>query len=424
MKVLWFTQVELPAVRRRLSSAVFRGCGWQESLRAALCAEGSPKLGMAAPGVTSFEPFDEGGVQYFHVQGPAQMGGFAGAADRWTHRTNEDSFLAGASAVIEQYGPDLIHVHGSEGPFGRLAETAAVPVLVSLQGVLLVYSRAYFSGIPVPDVVRDAASLEFWKGGGFLHAYWDMRVAARRELGILRACRYFTGRTEWDRGIVSVVNPRAHYYHADEVLRPEFYLHEWRSTIDGPFVIYTTGGPAPYKGLVNLLEAVALLRESVRPDIRLRIAGQIEGTSMWPVAQRALDRWRLGGAVSFLGPLGPADIISELKAASVYVQPSIVENSPNSLAEAMLLGVPCVAAAAGGVPSLLSDGHEGLLCPPNDVYGLAGAIGAVAANSARAAGLGKNARTRARRRHDPRTIAQDTRAIYEDVLSRHQARCP
>ncbi len=377
---------------------------------------------MAAPGVTPFEPFDEGGVQYFHVQGREEAGGFAGAAARWAHRTNEDSLLSAASAVIEQYGPDLIHVHGSEGPFGRLAETAAVPLLISLQGILLVYSRAYFSGIPAPDVVRDAASLEFLKGGGFLHAYWDMRIAARRELGILRACRYFTGRTAWDRGIVSVVNPQAQYYHVDEVLRPEFFLDEWRPIIDGPFVIYTTAGPAPYKGLVNLLEAVALLRDSVRSDIRLRIAGQIEGASMWPIAQRALDRFRLRGVVDFLGPLRPAGIISELKAASVYVQPSLAENSPNSLAEAMLLGVPCVASSAGGVPSLLRDGLEGLLCPSNDVYGLAGAIGAIDADPARAAGLGMNARTRARRRHDPHTIAQDTRAVYGDVIARHQAR--
>ena len=80
----------------------------------------------------------------------------------------------------------MIHVHGSEGPFGLLAGTAATPVLVSLQGILLVYSRAYFSGIAVTDIVRDVTSLEFPKGVGFVHSYWDMRVAARRELRILR----------------------------------------------------------------------------------------------------------------------------------------------------------------------------------------------------------------------------------------------
>ena len=411
----------MPAVQRRVSSAVFRGCGWQESLRAALCAEGPLRLGMAAAGAIPFEPFDEGGVQYFYVEGRPQLAGAGAVAANWRHRTCDESVLAQASTVIDRFRPDVIHVHGSEGAFGLVATTTAVPVLVSLQGILLAYSRAYFSGIPPRDVVRDVASLEFLKGDGFIHTYWDMRIAARRELRILRACSDFAGRTAWDKGIVSVVNPHGHYYHADEVLRPEFYAARWRPHGEGPFVVYTTSGPAPYKGLINLLEAVALLRESARPDVRLRVAGQLQRTSMWPIVQRAVDRWRLRGAVEWLGALAPAGLVAELKAASVYVHPSIVENSPNSLAEAMILGVPCVATSAGGVPSLLMDGHEGLLCPPNDAWGLAGVIGAIAADPASAASLGANARIRARQRHDPHTIAQTMVAIYEQVVSRHGA---
>ena len=422
LRVLWFTQVELPAVQRRVRPTVFRGCGWQEGLRIALCAEGSLRLGMAATGATPFEPFDAEGVRYFHVPGPPQTGGFAGVASHWRHRTDEGLLLAGASAVIDQFRPDLIHIHGSEGPFGLLAMTTAVPVILSLQGILLVYSRAYFSGVPVADIVREAASLEFAKGRGIIHDYMDMRVAARRELGILRACHSFTGRTNWDKGIVSVINPHAHYYHAEEVLRPEFYLRDWRPSSCSAFVAYSTLGPDPYKGLINLLEAVALLRGSALPHMRLRVAGQIQGTRMWPIVQRAVNRWRLHGAVEWLGSLAPSAVVSELSAASVYVHPSIVENSPNSLAEAMILGVPCVASSAGGVPSLLKDGHEGLLCPTDDVYGLAGAIGAIAADPALAARLGANARVRAGRRHDPRSIAQTTIAIYEDVVLHGQAR--
>jgi glycosyltransferase involved in cell wall biosynthesis len=90
----------------------------------------------------------------------------------------------------------------------------------------------------------------------------------------------------------------------------------------------------------------------------------------------------------------------------------------------MILGVPCVASSAGGVPSLLKDRHEGLLCPPDDVYGLAGAIAAIAADPALAARLGANARVRARQRHDARSIAQTTIAVYEDVVLHGHARRP
>ena len=103
------------------------------------------------------------------------------------------------------------------------------------------------------------------------------------------------------------------------------------------------------------------------------------------------------------------------------MHPSIVENSPNSLAEAMILGVPCVATSAGGVPSLMRDGHEGLLCSPNDVYGLAGMICAIASEPALAARLGANARSRALRRHEPRVVAQATIDMYDSIVRRHGA---
>ncbi len=420
LKVLWFTNIELPAVQRRLAADVTGGA-WMEGLRTALRAEGGVQLGMAARGTVPFEPFVEDGVRYYHLHTPLMPSGVAGVARRWRHLTHDESLLAQALSVIDRFRPDLIHVHGSEGPFGLLWGAVPTPVLISLQGILAACSRAYFAGIPATDLVRDVLSLEFAKGRGLVHTHGAMRMAAGRELVILKGCRFFAGRTDWDRAILSAVNPGARYYHAEEVLRPEFYHHLWRPLAGSRFVVYTTGGPAPYKGLVLLLEAVALLRESVRPDIQLRIAGEVEGTAMWPIALRAVDRLGLRGVVRWLGPLSSAAVVSELEAASVYVHPSFVENSPNSVAEAMILGVPCVAACVGGVPSLLKDGREGLLFRPGDVRGLAEMIGVLAAEPALATRLGGNARRRALRRHDPRAIAPATIDMYGDILMRHRA---
>jgi len=419
--VLWLTNMEPLAVCRRLSSPVPTGGGWVESLRRALQGKHSLQLGVAVLGEQPFQPFDEEGVRYFRVEAPATRRGFGGVADRWRHRAVDQLMLGRGMAAIDSFEPDLIHVHGSEGPFGLLSELVDLPVLISLQGLLVVCSRFSLTGIPLAEVLRDVTSLEFAKGRGLVHDSWKMRIAAQRELTILKSCRYFVGRTEWDRSVLSVVNPDAHYYHADEVLRPDFYGHRWETVPDSPFVVYTTGGMAPYKGLVNLIEAVALLRESVRQDVQLRVGGRIPDTIMWPIAQRAVRRLGLEGATAWLGPLGPAAIVSELLAASVYVHPALVENSPNALAEAMMVGVPCVASAAGGIPSMLCDGVDGLLCAPNDVYGLAGRIAAVEADGLLAARLGRSAHARAQRRHDPRGIAKAMLEIYEDVFARHRA---
>ena len=44
----------------------------------------------------------------------------------------------------------------------------------------------------------------------------------------------------------------------------------------------------------------------------------------------------------------------------MYLCPSAIENSPNSLGEAMLLGVPCVAADVGGISSIFENGKDGI----------------------------------------------------------------
>jgi glycosyltransferase involved in cell wall biosynthesis len=83
---------------------------------------------------------------------------------------------------------------------------------------------------------------------------------------------------------------------------------------------------------------------------------------------------RLKNNVTILGKLSAAQMKEQYLKASVFVCPSIVENSPNSVGEAMLLGVPIVAARTGGIPSMLDDGRDGILFEPGDVAGLTEAI--------------------------------------------------
>ncbi|HZK58607.1 MAG TPA: glycosyltransferase family 4 protein [Cryobacterium sp.] len=419
MRVLWFTNMPLPAVYRRLSLPVPGGGGWMESLRRELCGQRSLELGVAAVNPRPCTPFDENGVRYFGLEGAAQRGRVGVVVDRWRHRSEDAAAVARALAVVREFGPDLIHVHGTEGPAGLLGQATDVPLVISLQGLLVACSRAFFLGIPPADLLRDVTSLGFAEGRGLVHSSWNMRVAARREVRIMKSCSDFTGRTAWDRDVVSVVNPRARYHHVEEVLRPEFYGHEWRPASDGPFVIYTTGGHAPYKGLVNLLEAVSLLRAATQRDVRLRVGGAVQGSQMEPIVKRAARRFGVQDAVTWLGPLAPMPLVSELLGASVYAHASVADNSPNSLAEAMLVGVPCVASAAGGIPSLLRDGDDGLLCASNDVYSLAGRLAEIEADAGLAARLGGAARVRGQQRHDPQTIAKTTLEVYADVVAQH-----
>jgi glycosyltransferase involved in cell wall biosynthesis len=420
LRVLWFTNIELPAVRHRLGGPRISGGGWMEGLRAGLCREGSVELAVAAAGPLPFDPFEDEGVLYYHLDATPASSGVRGVVAHWRHRSMEVPLLDQARAIVRRFDPALVHVHGSERPFGLLAGDPP-PVLLSLQGMLSACAYAYFRGIPASDIARDVFSSEFLKGRGLVHDGWTMHVGAARERRILRQRRYFVGRTGWDRGLVQSVNPEAHYYHIDEILRPQFYDAQWATQAAGPFVVYTTGGTDPYKGLIVLLEAVAMVRDAVRPAVRLRVAGDLTTSEIWPIALRAVRRLRLDDVVEWLGPLDGREIVSQLMTASVYVHPSFVDNSPNALAEAMMLGVPCVASAAGGIPWMIDDGREGVLFQPGDVSALAASLEVIAADPATAAALGVAARRRASARHDPARIVADTLAAYRDVTARHKA---
>ncbi|MBP9143731.1 MAG: glycosyltransferase [Thermoanaerobaculia bacterium] len=122
------------------------------------------------------------------------------------------------------------------------------------------------------------------------------------------------------------------------------------------------------KGLDLLLEALpaAVARH---PGLVLWIAG--EGPERPALAAQAA-RLGLASRVRFLGERG--DLAALFSAADAFVLPSRSEGSPYVLLEAMALGLPVVAAAVGGVTTMLADGDRGLLVRAGEPRELAGAL--------------------------------------------------
>jgi hypothetical protein len=100
-----------------------------------------------------------------------------------------------------------------------------------------------------------------------------------------------------------------------------------------------------------------------------------------------------------------------------------MDNSPNSLGEAMLVGMPCIASDVGGIPSMISDGENGLLYNHTDINELADKIELLFSDPALAKKLGAQAKITATERHSPAKIAELTNEMYRQVISgRVQAR--
>ncbi len=118
------------------------------------------------------------------------------------------------------------------------------------------------------------------------------------------------------------------------------------------------------------LQAFALLREFA-PEAMLTVAGT--GPEREPLGALCVALG-IAGAVQFCGRLDRDDMASLYRTATVAINPSRIDNMPNSVLEAMASGVPVVSTNVGGVPFIMRDGVTGLLVQAGDPAAMAAAV--------------------------------------------------
>jgi glycosyltransferase involved in cell wall biosynthesis len=416
MKILWFTNILLPAISRHLGVPSIVGPGsWIESLRLALKEHTDIKLGICSNYEVPFNEFEKNGVHYFSILKHRSTTRFGRVAQRWPIKIQDKPPISKCLSIIESFSPDVIHIHGTENVFGHLSNTVETPVIISLQGLLTVYRRFYFFGLSFPEKLRLLYSFHFLKGSGEVHGYYRMVKKARREEAIIRSAKWLIGRTQWDRIIACSLNPKATYFHCDEIMRPEFFKQSWDPLFAKNDTLYCTSSSMLFKGAETLFEAMAILRSCGMKHLRLKISGIPEYGDVWNFCLKRVKKYGLEGSINFLGRVDEEEIVRNIRNAGIFIYPSHIDNSPNSLSEAMLIGAPIIAANVGGIPSLIRDGKEGLLYDDKDPYALAARIRQIIEDSALAQRLGRKARQTALSRHDPGAIASKMIDIYETV---------
>jgi glycosyltransferase involved in cell wall biosynthesis len=137
---------------------------------------------------------------------------------------------------------------------------------------------------------------------------------------------------------------------------------------DGPARLLTVAALAEKKGLPDLLDALAELRRE--RGVSLDLVGDGDQRGALEQRTRCLG---LEGAVRFHGERSNQEVAELMRRADLFVLPSLFENLPCVLLEAMASGLPFVATRVGGVPDLL-DGEYGVLTEPGDAAALAAAI--------------------------------------------------
>ncbi len=427
MRILWFTNILLPPAAMAMKQRVVSTGGWMLAELQALrkYAPGTEFAVLTASKQHGRVSVDN--VTYVTFGNPARTV-FADAVP--------EAMAAEVRRLIGEFDPDLIHIHGTEDFYARLDRESFCrkPVLVSLQGIINGLS-CHYNGNLSPGELAPFRTLRnaFFRDSVFDHQQkWQSARSAQEKISLTRH-RHYNGRTAFDKAWLKAFNPDANYYHLDRAMRAEFFaIKRDALTVRRHSVYCSAAAGYPLKGLHWLLRAAAILKPKF-PDIQIRVANAQKPLAVpkgllarlkdsdYPAYLRSLVRkLDLLDNVIALPRIQAPKVAEELQRAHVFCLPSLCENSPNSLAEAMLAGTPSVAFHVGGVPSMLEHGREGLLCPAADPAALAATIDQLFSNDQLAGDLAANARRTALYRHDPGRIAKEAFKIYESVIKSGQ----
>ena len=195
---------------------------------------------------------------------------------------------------------------------------------------------------------------------------------------------------------------------AERVDRPvsERALLDWKDRIGWSPAQRTVGVVARPKDQPVVLEAL----RHVRTPVRLVLAG-VEPASRIGELARAVGEPHAVVCLPFTPEVTP--LYHLLDAALL---PSRMEGFSQSLLEAMALGRPVIASAAGGNPELITDGSDGLLVPPLDPTAWAAALERVLTDPAFASGLGEAGRRTAREGFSLDRTVSRTLQLYRSLV--------
>ena len=351
----------------------------------------------------------------------------------YTHKEEKDVDFF--KHILLRENPDIIHIHGTEFIHSYSMALAAKQLdllpktVVSLQGILFFYEKHFFASLEFKEIygfsLRDLLKLD--------NVFFQRK--RYRKIGIyekqtLLTCSNVIGRTTWDFACSKYLNPVVRYFKANEILRKAFYFGQWCLEKCNRYSIFVTQSNYSIKGFHYLIKALPIIKKAF-PEVHVFTTGRsilepsfkerIKEKKYTKYLRRLIIRNHLEDNVTFLGTLTEEEVKNNLLSSHVFVLPSAIENSPNSLGEAMILGVPCVAANVGGIPDLLTDKVDGILYQYDADYMLAHYIIELFGNDELCVELSSNARKHAQETHSIATNVKSVLDIYSEIINGRNA---
>lgn len=415
MRILWITATAGNYQSPHSCGGGYNGGGWISSMQNELAKRDDIKLGIAFCRNGEPAKVEQDGVVYYPIPHHTKskkdkildlfkLNDATRDEVLWPYY--EHKF----KEVIEDFKPDVIHIFGSELYHGLAARVAGnIPMVLHIQGLL---SLSIYILLPPGFSRREYIMSGKGLKGKFHHlqylAYW--KRSAYREKAILNAVFNVIGRTDWDRQAMAVLNPKAKYYYGGEILRDVFYEARKRQIPNVPTITTTISFPT-YKGYDVILKVAYILKNELHLNFQWNVYGNIDPEFI----EKHIGLSHQDLNVNLCGVASAETLCDALLSSTMYFHSSYIENSPNSVGEAQMVGVPVVASRVGGTDSMVEHGKTGFLYPVTDPYIAAYYIKRLIDNKEENMAIGIKAREIALVRHDKRQIVKELLDVYEQI---------
>lgn len=415
MRVLWITNSPFPEVYEALNLKAPVTVGWVHSAANALLDQNANlELGVASFFKTEeTRELSAGRVKHYLIPEVLKTKPEDDSNDHLWHSLNEN------------FKPDVIHIHGTEYPhtYSYVRACGANRVVVSIQGLVSVYERYYFGNIEKVDILKSTTIRDIVRLDTLFSQHKKMKKRGMFERLLIEKVNHFIGRTTWDQDHIWAINPDAKYHFCNETLRPSFYTKTWSLEKCEQHSIFVSQAHYPIKGFHQVVNALPIIVKHF-PSTKVYVAGnnffsnkgvRISGFGRY--INSLIKRYKLEDRIVFTGLLSEQEMTDRFLKSHVFVCPSAIENSPNSVGEAQLLGVPCISALTGGTADMIEHGKTGLLYRFEEVEMLASNVCKVFSEKKLAINISEGGRASATIRHNKQNNAKRLNQIYTKILN-------
>lgn len=421
MKVLWITNQPTPEIAQKMNIKKGFGGGWMVDLSMQLSNAKDCELAIAFP-------IDKSNVQLQYSL-HEKIVGIGIPMEKNSLKIDYD-VIEQYEKVINKFKPDVIHIWGTEYAHTYCAVKACENLgcinraIISIQGLVSVYARHFWGYIDKRkecfSSLRDILKRNTLKKQ---QKYFEIRGNFEKEA--LKKIKYVIGRTDWDKACVQQINPNVKYFFCNETLRKSFYNRKWNIDECMKHSIFVSQCQYPIKGLHMLLEAMPKILERYpnahifttgRPKLDLGWKETLKLTSYEIYLKKLIEKNNLKQHITFLGELDEVEMCNQYCKSHVFVSPSSIENSPNSVGEAMLLGVPVVSSDVGGVKNMLEHNKDGYIYPADEPYMIAHYVCNIFDDDDKAIEFSKNAYLHASMTHNGQKNLETLLNIYSKII--------